>query len=102
MEKYEGDFRCASGEDSRCRRVATKVYREPYTPAAYPMLVCDEHSKGCVAFGYTFDEEATAELTAEVEKEQEFFDSLEYVTEKNYNAYEAAQLQRLDEIHDGD
>ena len=102
MEKYEGDFGCQMSEDTKCHRVATKVFREPYTPQNFAVMVCDEHSGHCTGFGYSFDAEATAELLADIEQEEKYFESEDYQYQKSYDAYEAAQLQRLDEIMDGD
>ena len=98
MEKYEGDFGCEMNEDSRCRNRAAKVYREPYTPASFAVIVCDEHASHCVGFGYSFDAEATADLLHDIGEEEAYYNE----AERNYDAYEAAQLQRLDEEHDGD
>lgn len=68
-EPYEGDFGCQVGEaeDDRCGRVATQVRREPFTPARFKVLTCDEHADPT----YELDAEATAELLASVEREEE-------------------------------
>lgn len=67
-EPYEGDFGCSASEaeDDRCGRVATQVRREPWTPARFAVLTCDEHAESI----YTLDAEATAELLASVEREE--------------------------------
>lgn len=102
MEKYEGDFGCSLGEDSRCPNVASQVYREPYTPAGFAVLVCDECAGHCIGFGYFYDAQATSELREDIQHEQQYFESEEYAKMITYDKYEAAQLQRLDEIMDGD
>lgn len=68
-EPYEGDFRCSASEaeDDHCGRVATQVRREPFTPRRFKVLTCDEHADS----SYTFDAEATAELLASVEREEQ-------------------------------
>ena len=66
---YEGDYGCEAheAEDDRCGRVASQVRREPYTPKRFKVLTCDEHADPT----YTFDPEATAELLASIEREEE-------------------------------
>lgn len=51
---YEGDNKCqmSEGADDPCRREATQTFREPYTPSAFPVMVCDEHAGHCRMFGY--------------------------------------------------
>jgi hypothetical protein len=78
-EEYEGDYRCdvSEGPEDPCRSVATKVFREPYTPKSFPVAVCDEHAGGPAGFGYRFDAEATAQLGRDVEREAELFAAME-------------------------
>ncbi len=73
MSDYESDYQCQSndGPDDPCHRVATQVFREPWTKAAYALLVCDEHSGDPKAMGYTFDQEGTIQLARDVERELE-------------------------------
>jgi hypothetical protein len=71
MEAYEGDYRCAVSEDGPCRKEATMVYREPFTPARTPVLACSEHADDLEKAGYHFDEEATVRLARDREKEAE-------------------------------
>jgi hypothetical protein len=73
-EPYEGDYRCASnfGPDDPCRNMATKTVREPFTPRRFAVLLCDECADGASAMGYHFDEEATIQLSRDIEREQEF------------------------------
>lgn len=68
-EPYEGDYRCSASEaeDDRCPKVATQVRREPFTPAAFGVLTCDEHADPA----YSLDVEATIQLCRDVEKEME-------------------------------
>lgn len=65
---YEGDYRCqaSEAEDDHCRRVASQVRRECYTPARFKVLSCDEHADPT----YQFDAEATAELLASIDREE--------------------------------
>ena len=70
-EPYEGDYQCEAHEGyekgDRCSRVASQVRSEPWTPGRFKVLTCDEHADPI----YTFDAEATAELLASVEREEE-------------------------------
>lgn len=65
---YEGDYQCQSSEgpDDPCRRVATQVRREPFTPARFAVLTCDEHADST----FEFDAEATAQLWRDIEREE--------------------------------
>jgi hypothetical protein len=78
-ETYEGDYRCdvSEGPDDPCRSVATKVFREPYTPGSFPVAVCDEHAGGPAGYGYRFDAEATAQLGGNVEWEAALFAAMD-------------------------
>lgn len=69
-DKYEGDYRCAVSEDGPCWKEASMVYREPWTPARTPVLVCSECADGLERQGYDFDEEATVQLARDREREQ--------------------------------
>lgn len=70
-ERYEGDYKCAVSEDGPCRKEASMVYREPYTPARVPVLACSECADGLEKAGYHFDEEATVQLARDRERESE-------------------------------
>lgn len=63
MNKYEGDYRCGVSEDGPCWKEAAMVYHEPFTPAAFAVIACSEHSDDLESAGYHFDEQATAELS---------------------------------------
>lgn len=65
---YDGDYRCqaSEAEDDHCGRVATQVRREPYTPAQFKVLTCDEHADPT----YLLDKEATAQLLRDIEREK--------------------------------
>lgn len=69
LMSYEGDYRCSASEaeDDRCGRVATQVRREPFTPGRFKVLFCDEHADPT----YEFDAQATSELLASVEREEQ-------------------------------
>jgi hypothetical protein len=69
LENYDGDFRCQVSEGGPCRKEATMVYREPFTPASVAVPACDEHSDGLSKAGYHFDEQATIELARDRERE---------------------------------
>lgn len=73
-EEYEGDYRCEVSEDTRCRAEATRVVREPYTPAAFQVLCCDEHAADLLSGGYTPDAEADKQLAADRKAEAEYFE----------------------------
>lgn len=70
---YEGDYRCQSndGPEEPCRKVATKCYREPYTPSRTPFILCDEHAEEQKALGYHLDVGATSQLLRDVEAERD-------------------------------
>jgi hypothetical protein len=73
MSDYEGDYRCQTGygPDDRCLNLTTKVMREPYTPGRFAVLLCDECADGARAMGYHYDEEATIQLSRDIEREAE-------------------------------
>lgn len=73
MGSYEGDYGCQSGEgpEDPCRKVATQCWREPYTPAAFAVILCDEDSEDARSMGFTFDREGTIQLARDVEREAE-------------------------------
>lgn len=51
------DNRCevSEGPGDRCRQEATRIVREPYTPAAFRVHCCEEHAQDLIDFGYTAD-----------------------------------------------
>ena len=70
--QYEGDYQCGSGEpDEPCRKEATQVWREPYTPGRFRILLCNEHVQDVKAMGYHYDQEATVQLARDREREAE-------------------------------
>ncbi len=75
-ESYEGDYRCEVVEGyeacDRCPLEATRVVREPFTPAAFKVLCCDEHAKGLLSDGYSADIEADKALAKDREREAEY------------------------------
>lgn len=54
MEKYEGDYGCQVSEDGPCRKGATMVYREPFTPARVAVLACSTHADDLESAGYHY------------------------------------------------
>lgn len=68
--RYEGDFRCEILEGERCFREATMCYRETITPSHTPVIVCPEHADDLEKGDYEFDEQATAQLAKDRERER--------------------------------
>lgn len=63
MELAE-DFQCEAYEDldCRCKKEATRIVHEPYTPAAFTLMLCEDHARSQIDFGYKPDLKADEDL----------------------------------------
>jgi hypothetical protein len=60
---YDGDETCEVHEDeTKCSNAALRVYREPFTPAAFGVMACGEHSSSLQFDGYHRDRQAEIAL----------------------------------------
>jgi hypothetical protein len=78
METYEGDYSCEVSEDGRCGAIATRIVREPFTPAAVKVLCCDRHAQDLISEGYKADPEADRQLAEDKRREAEYFERDEF------------------------